>query len=80
MVLKVLLVDTDEQFCFDTGIELTYDFDMLYLSATEDIELVGLNKFYKKQQHRLIVNDICGKMKVDDSDEIETLYNSGEEP
>lgn len=80
MVLKVLLVDVEEQVCFDTGIELGYDFDMLYISTAEDTGLIGENRYHKRQCHRLIVTDIDGKFVVDDSDETEEVYDSpGEE-
>lgn len=75
MALKVILLDTDEQVCLDTGIELNYDFDMLYISTAEDVELVGTNKYHKRQCHRLIVKDITGKLVVDDADETESLYD-----
>ena len=76
MALKLLLVDTDEQVCMDTGIELDYDFDMLYISTAEDVELAGTNKYHKRQCHRLIVKDITGKLVVDDADETESVYDS----
>lgn len=75
MTLKVVLIDTDNQVCMDTGIELNYDFDMLYISTAEDTELAGMSKYHKRQCHRLIVQDDDGRLIVDDSDETEAVYD-----
>lgn len=75
MALKVILLDVDEQVCFDTGIEVGYDFDMLYINTAEDTELVGTQKYHKRQCHRLIVKDMTGKLVIDDADESESLYD-----
>jgi hypothetical protein len=75
MTLKVVLIDTDNQVCMDTGIELEYNFDMLYISTAEDTELVGMNKYHKRICNRLIVQDDNGKLIIDDADEVESLYD-----
>lgn len=75
MTLKVILLDVEEQVCFDTGIELNYDFEMLYLSTAEDVSMFDGTKYHKRSQHRLIVQDLDGKLKVDDADEVEEIYD-----
>lgn len=78
MALKVLLVDTDEQVCVDTGIELGYDFEMLYISTAEDSPIFDNTKYHKRIQNRLIVQDENGKLIIDDSDESEGVYDCPE--
>lgn len=75
MPLKLVLVDTDNQFSFDTGIELGYDFDMLYISTAEDTELIGMGKYHKHTNYRLIVQDGNGKFAIDDEDESDERYD-----
>lgn len=76
MTLKVVLIDTDEQVCFDTGIEIEYDFEMLFISVAEDTQVCGTSKYHKKIQNRLIVQNTNGKLIIDDADETEELYNN----
>ena len=76
MTLKVILLDVEEQVCFDTGIELDYDFEMLYISTVEDVPMFEGSKYSKRVQNRLIIQDLNGKLKVDDADDTEGIDDS----
>lgn len=77
MTLKLVLLDVEEQVCFDTGMEFEHDFEMLYLESCEDTLIFNNTMYHKRQQFRLIVHDNDGKLRIgDDIEDVEFNYNS----
>lgn len=76
MALRVILQDTDNQVCVDTGIELGYDFDMLYIETAEDSPMFDRTQYHKRIQRRMFIQDDNGKLVLDDSDEVEDIYST----
>jgi hypothetical protein len=67
MSLKVILMDTDEQVCVDTGIEVDYDFNMLYIHTSEEYKNSN-DVWVISNQTRMITQD-NNKFIIKDSDD-----------